>query len=356
MYYCYNNKEFTNLPRTNREIEYALSQNAFIYYDETTNEFKDSQDNIIDVKGKKIIPSSFIFQLPNMIKALIEQGAIIPNNIEALNKIEEWYNYFETKRLIISFTGSYLHDKEFLQYLYKVFHNKTEVFLKTKKKDFNGIIDLSELFDENSALRKAFTYHEDEEFIISEKVDINEDELGKEEYRIFIYKNRIMNISRITDTTYHRIPIEVIEYVERILEHKNPNFPDTFVIDIFSYQNMYDILELNPFEASGKYLYNTIFSFSQDLTHQDIENIPPEKDQSSVSYSNEEQTIPSTLKLINGTFAKDYEDIKRFGEPIKGYIHVEGLSQDTKIDIKSLLKILTPLKDDSELNNPTTKV
>lgn len=359
MYYCFNNKEFRDLPRTNREIAFAISQNTFIYYDEEENTFKDYQDNIVSVHGKKVIPSSFVLQLPKMIEALQREGAIIPNTLEDISKVEEWYKYIETKRLIVSFEGKDLNDHEFLYYLAEVFKNNPVLFLKTKKKDFNGIIDLEELINENSDLRKAFSYHEEDEFILSEKVEVNQDEIGSEEYRIFIYKKRIMNISRITDTTYHKIPEEVIEYAYRILESLPNNFPTTFVLDIFSYQNMYDILELNPFEASGKYLYNTIFSFSDDLTHEHIESIPGEKDASNVSYENNEQLVPSTLTSIQGSFAKDYNDIKRFGERIQGHVHIFGLPDGIKIDLNSLFSDTAPIQSDQDLhdsNKSLTKI
>ena len=137
MLYCFNDKNFENLPRTNCEIAYALKHNCFIYYDEKENLFKDFNDNIVDVNGIKVIPSSFVLQLPSMIKALIAAGAIIPNTLEDINKVEDWYNYFETQRLLISFTGKDLGDQEFLNYLYEVFGRNPEVFLKTKKKE-NG--------------------------------------------------------------------------------------------------------------------------------------------------------------------------------------------------------------------------
>lgn len=351
MLYCFNDKFFYNLPRTNREIAYAISHNCFIYYDEENNIFKDYNDNIVDVKNQKVIPSSFIIQLPKLIEALQLNGAIIPNTLEEIQKVESWYEYFETQRLIVPFTANDLHDKEFLNYLYEVFQKNPEVFLKTKKKDFNGIIDLCDLFDESSDLRKAFSYHEDEEFIISEKVEINEDEMGQEEYRIFIYKDRIMNISRITDTTYHQIPDELIEYVNRVIESRPNNFPSTYVLDVFSYMNMYDILEINPFEASGKYLYNSIFSFSDDLKHQDIEKLPEEKDSSEVSYTKEKNMFPSTLKKVNGTFAKDYEDIKQFGNRVEGFVHIYGLPQGIKIDLKELLSQATLVTEDTNLKD-----
>ena len=123
-----------------------------------------------------------------------------------------------------------------------------------------------------------------------------------------------MNISRITDTTYHTIPEELIEYVEELLTSIPRNFPKSFVLDVFSYCHMYDILECNPIEASGRYLYNSVFSLSQDLTHTNIESIPEEKDSTKVSYSSEVEMKPSTLVKVQGSFAKDYDDIKRYGK------------------------------------------
>lgn len=270
--------------------------------------------------------------------------------------VESWYNYIVTNRNMISFTGDMLNDQEFLNYLYEVYGQNPEVFLKTAKKDFNGIIDLSDLFDENSDLRKAFKYHENEEFLLSEKVDINQDEIGSQEYRIFIYQGRIMNISRITDTIYHTIPIELIEYVEELLTRLPNNFPKSFVVDIFSYSNMYDILEFNPIEASGKYLYNSVFSISQDLTHSNIEDIPKEKDKTEVSYTSNESLKPSTLEKVNGSFAKDYDDIKRYGKRVEGYIHIFGLPEGIKIDLDSLFGSITDIQEDNEFdNNPHTK-
>ncbi len=349
MLYCFNAKHFNDNERTNKEIEYAINKKVFIYYDEAEQVFKDELDNIVDVKGKEVFPVSFIFQLPALIEALTKNGAIIPNTQEQINMVEEWYNHIVTERHMISFTGDMLHDQDFLTYIYEVFGQNPEVFLKTTKKDFNGLIDLSELFDQESDLRKAFTYHEDEEFIISEKVDINEDEIGRQEYRIFIYKGRIMNISRITDTVYHTIPKDLISYVEKLLTRIPRNFPKTFVLDIFSYAHMYDVLECNPIEASGRYLYNTVFSISEDLTHTEIENIPEEKDASKVSYTPEFEMKPSTLVNIKGSFSKDYDDIKRYGKRVDGFVHISGLPEGIKIDLDELFGKIQPIKSDSEL-------
>ncbi len=355
MLYCFNAKHFSNNDRTNKEIEYAISKKVFIYYDEEEQVFKDEQENIVDVHSKEVFPVSFIFQLPTLIEALTKNGAIIPNTLEQIHMVEEWYNHIVTKRNMISFTGSMLNDPELLTYIYEVFGHNPEVFLKTAKKDYNGIIDLTELYEEDSDLRKAIKLHEDEEFILSEKVEVNEDEIGKEEYRIFIYQGRIMNISRITDTTYHTIPECLIEYVEELISSIPRNFPKSFVLDVFSYGHMYDVLECNPIEASGRYLYNSVFSLSQDLTHTNIESIPEEKDSTKVSYSSEVEMKPSTLVKVQGSFAKDYDDIKRYGKRVDGFVHIFGLPEGIKIDLDSLLSSMTTIDEDSKLEDTPTK-
>ena len=355
MLYCFNAKHFNDNERTNKEIEYAIRRKVFIYYAEQEEVFKDENDSIVDVHNKEVFPVSFIFQLPALIQALTDNGAIIPNTQEQIHMVEEWYNHIVTNRNMISFTGEMLDDPEFLNYIYEVFGQNPEVFLKTAKKDFNGLIDLTELYDENSDLRKAFKYHEDEEFILSEKVEINQDEIGNQEYRIFIYKGRIMNISRITDTVYHTIPQDLIDYVEELLSRLPRNFPRTFVLDVFSYQHMYDVLECNRIEASGRYLYNSVFSISEDLTHTNIESIPEEKDSTKVSYSNEEAMKPSTLVKVQGSFAKDYDDIKRYGKRVEGFVHIFGLPEGIKIDLDSLLGSITTIDENTSFEAPPKK-
>ena len=355
MLYCFNAKHFSDNDRINKEIEYAIRKKVFIYYDEDNQIFKDENDNIVDVHNKDVFPVSFIFQLPVLIEALTKNGAIIPNTQEQIKMVEEWYNYLVTKRNMITFTGDMLNDPELLTYIYEVFGHEPEVFFKTAKKDFNGIIDLTDLYEEESDLRKAIKLHETEEFILSEKVQLNEDEIGPQEYRIFIYNGRIMNISRITDTIYHTIPEDLIEYIEELLTSIPRNFPKSFVLDIFSYGNMYDILECNPIEASGRYLYNSIFFQSNDLRHTNIESLPKEKDLSNVSYSTEEKMRPSTLINIQDTFAKDYNDIKMYGRKVDGLVHVYGLPKGVKINLNELLSSITAVEQESKLEDKPIK-
>lgn len=336
MLYCFNYSNIS-IPRVQREIDRAKKDNSFLYYDSDKDIFLDKDDIEVSVSGLSIIPVSGVLQLPKLVNALTKNGALIPNSLEDIHDVEDWYYFIETNRSITPFTGKMLDDDDFLTYIIDYYYGHDQLFLKTKKKDFNGIIKIEDLINPKSDLRKAFSYHLDDEFFLSEKVNIDSDELGNIEYRGFILNNQIMNISRISDCTYHQIPQDVIDYFYEVMETLPNDFPYSYVLDIFSYDSQYDILEFNPIEASGKYLYNSIFYFSNDLTHQDIENVPIEKDRSELTYEVVEHKEPSTIVDHNNTFAKDYSDIQKYDEPINGFFHISGLKPGTKISISELM-------------------
>lgn len=350
MFYCFYRKELDSKEeRHELERQRAKLQKEFIYYDPEQKEILNQDDQKIDLTNQEVLPVSGVLQLREMLTCLKENNALLPNTEEEINKIEEWYKYIETKRNLYSFVGKQLNDTAYLTYLYESLSDSTEVFLKTKNKDFNGVVALEEFFDPTSDLRKAFSYHPDDEFILAKKITIDKDELGNREYRSIIKEGKIMNISRITDTTYHRIEKEVLVYITKVLAELPEEFPNTFVLDVFSYDNTLDIVELNPLEASGKYLYNTIFETSSDLLHQDITNVPEEKKYLSLSYESSEELTPSTIVNVQNTFAKDYDDVKRFGERQSGYIHISGLSTGTKINLQEFFSDITLVTEEDDL-------
>lgn len=217
--------------------------------------------------------------------------------------------------------------------------------MKTYKKDFNGLIKKSELFDENSDLRKSFSYHENDKFMISKKVNIDKDEIGRIEYRAFIYKGNIMNVSRNTDTIYHKIPKDVLLFIENVIKKLPKGFPTTFCLDIFSYDNKLDILEFNPLAASGRYLYNSIFNFGENLNHESIKQIPEEKNIEDLFFESDETLEPTTTINIEKSFAKDYDDIKKTGDRFVGFIHINGKS-DYKINLSDLMGTMQIIDSD----------
>lgn len=348
MVYCFNFLNF-HIKRIQLEIDRAKEIGAFIYYDEENDIFLDMDNREVNVEGLDVVPVSGLLQLPKMIEALSKQGASIPNSYDDILMIEDWYKYIETNRNLVPFKGKNLEDDTFLSYLIETFGDQNEVFLKTVKKDFNGIVKVADLINKDSDLRQAFSYHLEDDFIISNKVNIDKDNLGPLEYRAFIMNNRIMNISRITDEVYHSIPVDVLKYYQSILKELPSDFPYSYVLDVFSHDGVFDILEFNPIEGSGKYLYNSIFEYSNDLTHKIIENIPVERDKDNLNYGPFEDKSPSTTDTLENSFAKDYSDIKRFGERIEGTMFIHGLPSDTKINIREIFENSRPLLSDDEI-------
>ena len=90
---------------------------------------------------------------------------------------------------------------------------------------------------------------------------------------------------------------------------------------------------------------------SEDLTHTNIESIPEEKDSTQVSYNTEEKMKPSTLVKVQGSFAKDYDDRKRYGKRVDGFVHIYGLPEGVKIDLDSLLSSMTTIEEDQEFED-----
>lgn len=354
MLYCFYGKIAPNA-RVECEIERSIAENSYIYYDYENKVFRDNNDQEIDIYKKEIMPTAGIFQINELLEKLEVGEAVIPTTRVEFEKIEEWYKYLETKRQLVSFTGRMLEDEAFLTYLYESFGSEVEVFLKTRNKDFNGFVLLEELFNSESDLRKAFSYHLEDEFLLSNKVNIDKDEIGNNEYRAFIKDGKIMNISRITDYIYHQIPGEILVYIEEILSDIDESFPKTFVLDVFSYDGILDILELNPMEASGRYLYNTIFEESNDLLHLDVENVPKEKRKDKLGYECNEDMCSSTTKMVDKSFAKDYEDIKKFGARQNGYIHIFSSKPGIKVDLSDILDLSVSVMDENDAENVETK-
>lgn len=333
MLYCFSRNTAPN-ERIKREMIRAKKEHAFIYYNFDQKKFLDENNQEVEIQNKDVMPICGALELNQMLEALETASANIPNPNKEIEKISEWYKYITPKRKLITFRGAMLDDQQFLLDLFKEFSKDLEVFLKTKRKDFNGIVILNDIFDKNSKLRKALSYHLDDEFIITKKVDIDSDYLEKEEYRAFIKDRNIMNISRTVDKTYHVIPNKVIDYIKSVVEKLPQEFPNTFVLDVFSYNNQLDILEFNPLETSEKYLYNSVFEMSNDLSHMNIRKVPEERLIPDLSYIyNEASLRPSTTKSVENSFAKDYDDIKKYGDRQKGHINICGLPEGAELNL-----------------------
>lgn len=244
MYYCSNKKHLNN-----PNIKKMIPRSSYLYYDEEKKIFTNRSNRKKDITGKEVVVISDGQNINNLYKAISHAGAINYNSVEDFKKIEEWYRYIEPKRLLLEFTGNMINDIDFLKCIKKIFGLDSIVHFSSSTRDFSKDIYLYELLEYDSPIRLALTHHPHDTFIISEKMDINEDEYGKEEYDILVEKGDIVNILRTQETPPdYVISEETKEAINEILFHIPKNFPNTFVLKVASFQNMFEIVELIPLE------------------------------------------------------------------------------------------------------------
>lgn len=276
MLYCFDSR----LPFDYSKTEMALSKmnGNGILYDNVSKVFTDFEGNKIDISSKIILPRTGVTQIYDMNDEIVKQGGILAISNEQVTMIENWPNYYFNEREIKILKGKDLIDLNIIEQLKNIYGE--EIFIKTKVKNFSGVIAIDLLLDNECAFYKALLYHLDEDFIISKNVDILLDKYGKKEYRCFIVNNEVYNISRFTTSVLHKINVKVLEKAQEIIKKLEGVFPDFYVLDLFEYRldgkDYIDVVEFNPIHASGLYLYNSCIRKSDDVLHSNINYISRE--------------------------------------------------------------------------------
>lgn len=281
IYHCYYDacaKQPHELPA----ILYLKKKEQFCFYDSENDMFLGPDLKPIDITGALIIPHNHVRNAEQFRLRIKESGGIISGEIENENIVTNWFELYSPKRKFHKIKGRELLDLTTLEELEREFG--PEIFFKTIEKSYYEVIKLEYLKDPKTVISRALEKHLEEEFIISEVVDIKKDDLGRKEYRIFVFNNQILNISRCTDCFLHQIEPEVYERAKQILEEvKALSFPSSYVMDLFEYvdknkNSQLDILEFNGISASGRYLYNSVdHQPTDDMLHIVPTNIAIEK-------------------------------------------------------------------------------
>ena len=334
MFYCYPIDPQLFLD----EIAYAKDLGVYIGYDEESKKFYDKDGNEIDIKDKVILVRHGAYQVKDAIQAVIAAGGKPLNALEDFEKVLSWPNYVQTKRTVDLLKGSQILDCP--EYIINRF-GSDKIFFKTKVKNYSQVIEVDELCNPDSAIRKAIEHHKDDDFILSDVLDIEYDTNGMVEYRGFVINNNLTSISRINDYLMGTIPYAVVQKMNSVVESlKNTDFPKSYVLDICVCKNTngytLDVLECNPIECSGTYLYNTVLPHQVDLFHNcPTGSIPPEKikygPKDAYSYSTEACATPSITYELSGGFAADVLCINLLGTPSTpgSFIHVDKASNFT---------------------------
>ena len=340
MYYCYSIKRGL----FDSEMEYAKETDVYLFYDEKTDLFYDKDNNLIDIKGKKIFPRTGALEAQKLVEAVIKHEGVSLVGIDDYEKTLNWPHYLTTERTKIVLTGEKILSNP--KRIVELF-GKDRVFFKTKNKNYSQIISVEQFFEKEKPFIKALEEHKQDDFIISDVVEIAEDSKGLLEYRAFIVNGNIYNISRVHDYLLEPIPEIIMTKLQGVINNlSQTDFPKSYVVDLYIGKNkcgksIVDVLECNPIVASGTYLYNTVFKRSDDLLHQcPSKCIPEERIKfgpiEEYGYDIKNKSTPSICYKLPGGFAADLMSFAMFGtKSSKGQIiHFETSREINPINLE----------------------
>jgi hypothetical protein len=230
---------------------------------------------------------------------------------------------------------------------------------------------MEKLLSKEGGFYEALKAHQDDDFILSDVVDIRQDDFGMREFRGFIFDGKVGNISRVHDYLVGIVNPDFEFKIKDVLKQlEGTDFPKSFVIDLFEYYDedgkvQIDVLECNPLIASGTYLYNSVFGTKGYLNHMPMngrmdpyDTIPTEKMKYGPveMYSKESKVKgrPSICYELPGGFAADIISYSMFGKPSNGmFLHFETSRNLDPTNIGPL--DLSMIEDDSGLDGETSR-
>lgn len=348
------------------EAKYAKELGKYLFYDEKKDIFLDKDGNIVDITGLDIFPRTGVLQADALINAIYNHGGTSTwVKVADGEKVMSWPDYIRTKRTNLIMSG-----KEILENPNKIIElfGEGHVFFKTKVKNYSQVLDVCKLLEREGNFYKALEAHKDDDFILSDVVDIIEDDYGMREYRCYVVDGKPLNISRVHDFLVGTVSPDLEHKVLEIMESvKDTDFPRNLVIDLFEYKDSngevcLDVLECNPIIASGTYLYNSVFGRKGHLNHMPTGNsmdpydtIPEEKLKygpvDMYSTDSKVKGRPSICFELPGGFAADLVSFAMFGSSSKGmFIHFDTTSNIDPTNIGSVLDLST-IESDSDLDS-----
>lgn len=191
---------------------------------------------------------------------------------------------------------SLLDDKNFKPFFLKTFdkgtHNNTVNFIidKDTKKSIIKTSERPDISNENESLiyssylsknkdsiltlytKESFYFNEwvgenekiparynsiDGDFIVSDIMNIKKDEKNRTiEYRAFIVGGEVNSLSRYLDFEHHEINKDIFDFCKKFVDKYKNKLPLFYILDVAETDKGIEIIELNPFELSGRYLEN----------------------------------------------------------------------------------------------------
>lgn len=355
MLYCFDTRIPDSWFYIKEERKLTEKNGNGILYDGENHRFLDFQGHEIDIIGQTIFPRTGSAQIYEMNCEIIKHGGIPVLSNDEINQVDRWPNFYSGNRKIQILKGRDLIDDITRMMIEKVYGK--EIFLKTKEKNFSSVIPTALLGDQECVFYRALLYHLDEEFIISEKMELVKDEFGTKEYRCFIRNHQVINISRMTDTVLHKVDKNVYDYAKEVVESLKEVFPSDYVLDIAEKQKdeitELDVVEINPIHCSGIYLYNSIIPQTSDILHENIWDFPEEWKSNQEAYQIDGTMIEDRGNLYeqHESFASDLRSIYLTDE--RGLVFTElrelGVKEFSRRG--KIVHDFIPITDDEDLRS-----
>lgn len=248
--------------------ETAEKNNMCIVFDRTTKKFYKEKEEF-DIQNKVLFPRSHIQYEMELLENIEKQGGKTIQTITDYEKIIFWPNFIKPvhRDVVVTSYREFIENADIYRKMFK------EVFLKTAIKSHNscvlkyfGTIEVNgkELFFTKPPL---FGINSEDMIFLSETfedIEDKENSVHTHEYRVFVYNDSLLSISRSYVDYETKVPNEVVAFAESQIKRISeiPDFPSSYVLDIgqvmMNEKEVIDIIEFNPICSSGLEVSNRL--------------------------------------------------------------------------------------------------
>lgn len=132
------------------------------------------------------------------------------------------------------------------------------------------------------------------EMITSPVISIRNDDQGTLEYRVFVVNGKVSSISRYLDYAKVEIPEEISNCASEFVAKYSNILPKFYVVDFAQTDKGVELVELNPFERSGRYLQNSAAKMFDEISNASLGEIETD---------DAECLIPDERKVVKISFS-----------------------------------------------------
>jgi hypothetical protein len=246
-----------------QEIEYFSKTNQIIFWNSDTHTFTeyDFTPVIRDLSQEIIFPRPQVPEFYSITQDIINMGwkpLSLPHEFYA---IERWMYIIPQKyinRKIITSTKEHV-SQNFGSLYSKIKDNKGRFFIKSVIKDWSYDGSPEGWFETGMCLSLESGLADDQ-IMLSEWLELGEDEYDTLEYRCFVINGELKSISRFMDYELIPPPQEAYLYAQYLIDELVGKYmPLNIVIDIAQLKcGDWVLIEMNDPTCSGRYIGNTV--------------------------------------------------------------------------------------------------